>query len=101
MVSEFTYNYGQGFVKDIRSLVKLIKKENTIDFDPQFLANEVKKIIKYNKLCTHKKWVWTTIRIHKSEKNQEDIDAKLCLRCKRVFPFCREWSEFYSKGDMS
>jgi len=42
------YQYGQGFEKDLKSLVKLIKKENTIDFDPQFLDDEIKKIIKYN-----------------------------------------------------
>ena len=95
------YQYGQGFVKDIRALVRnVIKDYDMSDFDPQFLRVQINKIIKYNKLCTHKKWVWTTIRIHKKEKNQEDIDGKLCLRCKRVFPFCREWSEFYSKGDM-
>ena len=97
-----TYQYGQGFVRDIRAVLRdLVKNYDMTDFDPEFLRKQVNKIIKYNKLCTHKKWVWTTIRIHKKEKNQEDIDAKLCLRCKRVFPFCREWSEFYSKGDMT
>ncbi len=43
------YQYGQGFEKDLKSLVKLVKKENTIDFDSQFLEDEVAKIIKYNK----------------------------------------------------
>ena len=48
------YQYGQGFPKDLRSLVKMIKKENTIDFDPAFLEEEIKKILKYNKLKTLK-----------------------------------------------
>ena len=43
------YQYGHGFEKDLKSLVKLIKKEYTIDFDPEFLDQEIKKIIKYNK----------------------------------------------------
>ena len=44
-----SYDYGQGFEKDLQSLVKLVKKENTIDFDPKWLDDEIKKIIKYNK----------------------------------------------------
>ena len=43
-----TYQYGQGFKQDLNSLVNLIKKENSIDFDPVFLEDEIKKILKYN-----------------------------------------------------
>ncbi len=43
-----SYQYGQGFENDLKSLVKLVKKENTIDFDPTWLDGEIKKIIKYN-----------------------------------------------------
>lgn len=44
-----TYQYGQGFEKDLKSLVDLINKSDTFDFDSTFLDNEVNKIIKYNK----------------------------------------------------
>lgn len=43
-----TYQYGQGFEKDLKSLVDLVKKENTIDFDPTWLESEISKILKYN-----------------------------------------------------
>lgn len=48
------YQYGQGFPKDLKSLVKLMNKGSTIDFDPAFLEEEIKKILKYNKLKTLK-----------------------------------------------
>lgn len=45
-----TYQYGQGFEKDLNALSKLFKNEfDSSDFDPEWLADEIKKIIKYNK----------------------------------------------------
>ncbi len=45
-----SYQYGQGFEKDLKSLFKLVKKEgSSIDFDGEFVATEIQKIIKYNK----------------------------------------------------
>ena len=44
-----TYQYGQGFEKDLKSLGDLIKKEyDSSDFDPSFVEEEIKKILKYN-----------------------------------------------------
>jgi len=95
------YQYGQGFEKDLNSLVKLIKKDFTIDFDPTFLEDEVKKILKYNKDCTHEKWVWTSIVMNKHDPKEETIDAKLCLKCKVITPFCREWNEFFTEEEQN
>lgn len=45
-----TYQYGQGFEKDLQAFLKLVKKEgNSIDFDGEFVKGEIKKILKYNK----------------------------------------------------
>ena len=45
-----TYQYGQGFEKDLKSLVKLLYKEyDSSDFDPKWFEKEINKIIKYNK----------------------------------------------------
>ncbi len=52
-----SYQYGQGFEKDLKSLLKLVKKEgNSIDFDGEFVATELKKILKYNKSKENKSW---------------------------------------------
>ena len=44
-----TYQYGQGFDKDLKSFLKVIKNENSIDFDNDYVTTEIKKILKYNK----------------------------------------------------
>jgi len=44
-----SYQYGQGFEKDLKSFLKVIKNENSIDFDPDYVTTEIEKILKYNK----------------------------------------------------
>jgi len=44
-----TYQYGQGFEKDLKSFLKVIKNESSIDFDADYVTTEIKKILKYNK----------------------------------------------------
>ena len=45
-----TYQYGQGFEKDLQALLKLVRKEgNSLDFDGEFVEGEITKILKYNK----------------------------------------------------
>jgi len=46
-----TFQYGNGFEKDLKSLAKWIKKEyDSNDFDPSSIEDEINKILKYNKI---------------------------------------------------
>jgi len=86
------YQYGQGYDKDLKSLLKLVKKESE-NIDPYTLVKEIKKIIKFNKFqslprdcpkCGKRDvdWEWEVGRYLVGDSY---INEATCPECETVF----------------